>query len=95
MFYEILHGQRPWTAGSMTEMVKNIETKSPLFFKKINLDIQDLITKMLKINESDKINLARSLWSLCFENCKVVLVYVKYFIIWEKNNESSIFLNSW
>jgi len=55
VFYEILHGQRPWTAGSIAEMIKNIETKPLVFSKKIKPDIQDLITKMLKINESDRL----------------------------------------
>jgi len=56
LFYELIHGCAPWKANSMKELLENVQTKQPVFSKKINSEIEDLIRKMLKVDEADRLS---------------------------------------
>jgi len=56
LFYELIHGCVPWKANSMKELLESVQTKQPVFSKKINSEIEDLIRKMLKVDEADRLS---------------------------------------
>ena len=58
IFYEMMYGKTPYTANSQYQLIKNIKSK-PLEFDPA-FDVsdlsKDLITKCLKIDESERID---------------------------------------
>jgi serine/threonine protein kinase len=57
IFYEILHGNTPWTANTEVQLVRNIE-KLPLNIKRQDLsaETQDFLRKCLQLKECDRIS---------------------------------------
>ena len=55
LFYEILFNKLPWTASSVPSLYSNIKSKPLLFPKAVSAETKDLITRMLKIKEEDRI----------------------------------------
>ena len=57
IFYELLHGETPWTAMNEVQLVRNIE-KMPLVIKRkdISPETQDFLRKCLQVHEKDRIS---------------------------------------
>ncbi len=47
MFYELLHRKTPWFAGSVYELIKNIENKPLVIDQTLRLDTKDFLRKTL------------------------------------------------
>lgn len=64
-FYELLFGDHPWKAKTLSDLLRNIQ-ETPLKFPK-NVEIsdvsKDILTKMMVVKSSD-----RASWSDCFEH---------------------------
>lgn len=56
MFYQLLQGDFPWKGSTISELGEIIRLKSLTFRKQIKPEIQDLITKMLRLEETDRIS---------------------------------------
>jgi len=55
LFYELLFGKLPWTGHSVPNLYSNIKSKPLTFPKDVSNDTKDLLTKMLKMREEDRI----------------------------------------
>lgn len=55
VFYELLFGTLPWKGISIENLYGNIKTKPLIFGKNVKDDTKDLVTKMLKIKEEDRL----------------------------------------
>ena len=55
LFYEILFGKLPWMGHSVPNLYSNIRTKPLTFPKEIKPETRDLVTRMLKIKEEERI----------------------------------------
>lgn len=56
LFYEILFGKLPWTGTSVPHLFNNIKTTPLTFPKQISPETKDLVTKMLKIRDEERIS---------------------------------------
>lgn len=56
VFYELMFGKLPWTGYSVANLYNNIKTKSLDIPKGVNDDTRDLLTKMLKFKDEDRIS---------------------------------------
>lgn len=56
LFYEILFGKLPWTGHSVPNLYNNIKTKPLTFPKHVSDEVKDLIAKMLKIRDEERIS---------------------------------------
>jgi serine/threonine protein kinase len=56
IFYEMLHGKTPWTAGTEFELVKNIESKPLNINSSLKPETKDFLTKCLKLQEKDRLS---------------------------------------
>ena len=63
LFYEVLFGKLPWTGHSVPNLYNNMRTKPLTFPKTINDDTKDLLTKMLKIKEEERLS-----WKQVYEH---------------------------
>ena len=57
IFFELLHGETPWTANNEVQLVRNIE-KMPLVIKRKDLsaETQDFLRRCLQVHEKDRIS---------------------------------------
>jgi len=55
LFYELLFGKLPWTGTSVPNLYNNIKSKPLTFPKDVSNETKDLLTKMLKVREEDRI----------------------------------------
>lgn len=63
LFYQLLFGVLPWNGYSIPNLYKNIRTKPLAFPKDVSEETKDLLIKMLKIKEEDRIS-----WKEVFEH---------------------------
>lgn len=56
LIYELMFGKHPWTGHSVPNLYNNIKTKPLSFPKDISTEFKDLLTKMLKIKDEDRIS---------------------------------------
>ena len=56
MIYELLFGDLPWMGRSVPDLYRNIKLKPLVFPKPIRPETKDLIIKMLKVNEEERIS---------------------------------------
>lgn len=57
IFYEILHGDTPWTANTELQLVRNIE-KQPLTIRRkgLSAETEDFLRRCLQLREADRIS---------------------------------------
>jgi len=56
LFYEIMFGKLPWTGTSVPGLYSNIKNQSLKFPSEISAETQDLLHKMLKIKDEERIS---------------------------------------
>jgi serine/threonine protein kinase len=54
IFYELLHHRTPWTAGSVYELIKNIENKPLLIDSSFSPDTKDFLKRTLAKSEKER-----------------------------------------
>jgi len=72
LFYELLFGKLPWSGHSVPNLYSNIKTKPLTFPKDVSNETKDLITKMLKMREEDRIT-----WREVYEHSALKKINIK------------------
>ena len=78
MFYELLHHRPPWTAGSVYELIKNIEKKPLAIDERLSSETKDFLRKTLGKAEKERIE-----WDQVFEHP----IFNGYFDQFRMNNK--------
>jgi serine/threonine protein kinase len=78
MFYELLHHRTPWTAGSVYELIKNIESKPLVIDQNLSPDTKDFLRKTLAKTEKERIE-----WDQVFDHS----IFKGYFDQFRINNK--------
>jgi serine/threonine protein kinase len=55
MFYELLHHHPPWNAGSVYELIKEIEGKQLVINPDLGEHTQDFLRRTLALHEKDRL----------------------------------------
>jgi len=72
LFYEVLFGKLPWTGHSVPNLYSNIKSKPLTFPKTISSETKDLITKMLKMKEDERLS-----WKEVYEHPALKKINIK------------------
>ena len=57
LLYELMHGYSPYRAKKIEDIYDNIANKRMKFSSRISEEVKDLLTRILKINPSDRISI--------------------------------------